>query len=197
MHLPGGFSFLLLFLGIPGVLAVPSSSPLADIGPAPTVKLTDAQGKPFDLAKSRGKCVLVSFVFTTCNGTCPLTSRAMAGCLDALKEAGMRGDKVEFVSITLDPAHDTPEVLTAYSGIYDADPKTWHFLTGTTDEINRVVSAWGMWARRNASGVLDHPSRVFLIDPKGRQREIYSLEFLKPEAVVKDVRGLLDEAAGR
>ena len=59
-----------------------------------------------------------------------------------------------------------------------------------------MVASWGMWARRNASGVLDHPSRVFLIDPNGRQREIYSLEFLKPDAVVKDVKGLLDERKG-
>ena len=184
---------LLLVLG---VLAAPASSPLADIGPAPAVKLTDALGKPFDLASARGKCVLVSFVFTTCNGTCPLTSRAMADCRDALKEAGVWGDRVEFVSITLDPSHDTPGVLKAYSGIYDADPRNWHFLTGSAEEVDRVVSSWGMWARRNAMGVLDHPSRVFLIDPKGRRREIYSLEFLKPDAVVKDVRGLLDEAKG-
>ena len=190
-------SLAFAFLGVSGVLAVQPHSPLADIGPAPRVKLTDAEGKPFDLEKLRGKCVLVSFVFTTCNGTCPLTSRAMAGCRDALKEASVWDGNVEFVSITLDPTHDTPEVLKTYSGIYDADPKTWHFLTGSTAEVDLVVAAWGMWARRNASGVLDHPSRIFLVDPKGRQREIYSLEFLKPEAVVKDVRGLLDEAAGR
>jgi protein SCO1 len=187
-------SLVFVFLGVSGVLAVPSDSPLADIGPAPAIKLTDSAGKPFDLEKLRGKCVLVSFVFTTCNGTCPLTSRAMAECRDALKDAHLWGNRIEFVSITLDPAHDTPEVLKAYSGIYDADPKTWHFVTGSSREVDRVVSAWGMWARRNGSGVLDHPSRVFLIDPKGRQREIYSLEFLKLEAVVKDIRGLLNEA---
>ena len=191
----GHFPRLLLFLGALGVLAVQSHSPLAVIGPAPAVKLTDAEGKPFDLATLRGKCVLVSFVFTSCNGTCPLTSRAMAGCRDSLKDAGMWGDRVAFVSITLDPGQDTPEVLKAYARIYDADPKTWHFLTGSASTVDRIVAAWGMWARRNASGVLDHPSRIFLIDPKGRQREIYSLEFLKPESVVKDVRGLLDEWA--
>ena len=71
-------SFAFAFLGVSGALAVQPQSPLADIGPAPAVKLTDAEGKPFDLEKLHGKCVLVSFVFTTCNGTCPLTSRAMA-----------------------------------------------------------------------------------------------------------------------
>ena len=41
--------------------------------------------------------------------------------------------------------------------------------------------------------MLDHPSRVFLIDPRGRQREIYNLEFLKAETVVEDVRELMNE----
>ncbi len=169
------------------------SSPLADIGPAPEVKLTDAEGKAFDLSQRKGKVVLVSFVYTTCNGTCPLTSAAMAQCRESLEKAGLWGTKVEFVSISLDPAHDTPEVLKAYAKIYDARPDSWHFLTGPADRVDRVVASWGMWARKNALGVLDHPSRVFLVDPKGRQREIYSLEFLTPETVLADVRDVLDD----
>ena len=43
-----------------------------------------------------------------------------------------------------------------------------------------MIAAWGMWAKIGPTGVLDHPSRIFLLDPRGRQREIYSLEFLKP-----------------
>jgi len=183
--------FYLLFSSSLGVLAVQSPSHLADIGPAPETKLTDSEGKPFDLASLRGKCVLVSFVFTTCNGTCPLTSAAMAKCRDALEKDGLWGKSIEFASITLDPAHDSPEVLKLYSGTYDADPRSWHFLTSSPTDIDRVIKAWGMWAKRDASGVLDHPSRIFLVDPRGRIREIYSLEFLVPEAIVKDVRGLI------
>lgn len=166
---------------------------LADIGPAPRVKLRDATGKPFDSQSLKGKCVLVSFVFTTCNGTCPLTTKAMAECRDELAKAGLWGKNVEFVSITLDPEHDTPDVLKPYAAIYEADPRSWHFLTGSPAEVNRVIASWDMWAKRNALGVLDHPSRVFLIDPKGRQREIYSLEFLKPASVLADVKSLINE----
>ena len=50
-----------------------------------------------------------------------------------------------------------------------------------------------MWARVGPSGVIDHPSRVFLVDPSGHLREIYNLETLTPEAVVQDVRAVLDE----
>ena len=182
---------LALFSASSAFSAVNFSSHLADIGPAPETKLIDAEGKPFDLAKMRGKCVLVSFVFTTCNGTCPLTSAAMAKCRDRLEKDGLWGQSIEFASITLDPERDSSEVLAAYSGTYDADPKSWHFLTGSPKDIGRVVASWGMWARRDGSGVLDHPSRIFLVDPKGRIREIYSLEFLTPEAIANDVRGLV------
>ena len=50
-----------------------------------------------------------------------------------------------------------------------------------------------MWAKIGPTGVLDHPSRIFLLDPRGHQREIYNLEFLKPDSVLQDVRGLLAE----
>src|SRR5262249_42027487 len=149
----------LSFLGALGVLAVQSASvPLADIGPAPEVALIDARGRPFRLSDLRGKAVVVSFIYTTCGGSCPATTREMARVQGALKEAGLWGKDVAFVSISLDPARDTPEVLSAYGRAYGADPAAWHFLTGPADRVERVIRSWDMWARRNASGVLDHPS---------------------------------------
>jgi protein SCO1 len=172
------------------------ASPLADIGPAPPVALIDAEGKPFELERLRGKAVVVSFIYTTCNGSCPATTHNLYRVQQALKDAGLWARQVEFVSISLDPARDTPEVLRRYAKIYGADPAAWHFLTGPPDEVSRVVTSWGMWARIGPSGVLDHPSRIFLIDPRGRQREIYNLDFLTPEAVLEDFRTVLREDSG-
>jgi protein SCO1/2 len=168
-------------------------SRLADIGPAPRTTLVDSHEKPFDLAKLRGKVVLVSFIYTTCNGVCPATTQALVGVQKRLKEAGLWGKSVEFVSITLDPKRDTPRVLRDYAALFKADPAAWHFLTGSTEKVSDVIAAWDMWAKRDSTGVLDHPSRVFLIDTRGRQREIYNLEFLIAENVVEDVRGLINE----
>jgi protein SCO1/2 len=170
-----------------------SGGPLADIGPAPEIALVDQAGRPFALSKLRGKVVLVSFVYTTCSGACPATTLAMSRVQKVLREAGLWGSKVEFVSVSLDPARDTSEVLSAYAKVYGADPAVWHFLTGEPGAVARVVAAWGMWARPGPTGALDHPSRVFLVDPRGRQREIYSLEFLAPRAVAKDVQTVLAE----
>jgi protein SCO1/2 len=166
---------------------------LADIGPAPTTVLVDAAGKRFDIASLRGKVVLVSFVYTTCNGICPATTQALAGIQKRLDEAKLWGTSVAFVSITLDPKRDTSEVLRGYARSFKADPAAWHFLTGPSATVEQIIAAWGMWAKTLPTGVIDHPSRIFLIDPKGRQREIYHLEFLKADSIIQDVRGLLAE----
>jgi protein SCO1/2 len=170
-----------------------TSSHLADIGLAPGVELTDQAGKPFALTSLKGKVVVVSFVYTTCSGVCPATTHNMYRVQETLKKAGLWGEKVHFVSISLDPERDTPEVLKRYAEIFSADFDAWHFVTGPTDRVDRVIAAWDMWARRNSAGVLDHPSRIFLIDPKGRRREIYSLEYLKPDTVLQDAKSLLAE----
>lgn len=167
---------------------------LADIGPAPEIALIDQAGKPFALTSLRGRAVLVSFVYTTCTGTCPTTTLNLAREQQALRRAGLRGDKVHFVSVSLDPVRDTPEALAAYARHFDADLASWHFLTGPPEEVARVIASWGMWAKTGPTGTLDHPSRIFLIDPNGRQREIYNLQFLTSATVVQDVKTVLGEA---
>ena len=172
-------------------IAIGQGSSLADIGPAPAVDLVDAEGHPFSLGSLKGRAVLVSFIYTTCNGSCPMTTARLDRARRSLQEEGLWGRSVAFVSITLDPARDTPEVLTRYARAYRADPKSWHFLTGPPDRVAKVIADWDMWARLGPSGVLDHPSRIFLVDPSGRRREIYNLETLTPGAVVQDVRTVL------
>ena len=96
-----------LFSILASALAIGPVSDLADIGPSPSVELTDAEGRPFSLASLEGKVVLVSFIYTTCNGSCPLTTATLDRVRRALREEGLWGQSVEFVSITLDPARDT------------------------------------------------------------------------------------------
>jgi protein SCO1 len=171
--------------------ATGTASRLADIGPAPRTVLLDSSQKPFDLEKLRGKVVLVSFIYTTCNGVCPLTTQALSGAQKKLDEAKLWGKSVEFVSITLDPERDTAQALQTYAKAWGADLPAWHFVTGKPAEVSEVITGWDMWVKTDAKGVIDHPSRIFLIDQRGHEREIYNLEFLKPETVLEDVRELL------
>ena len=181
----------LIVLGLVFVIGGARSSHLADIGPAPRTVLVDSAGKPFDLASLKGKVVLVSFVYTTCSGVCPATTSSLVRIQKALEQAKLWGTSVEFISITLDPKRDSPAALRQYAQLFGAQMASWHFLTGSTSEVESVIAAWGMWAKTGPTGVIDHPSRVFLLDPRGHQREIYNLEFLKPDSVLDDVRGLL------
>ena len=190
MEMPLLASWTLALLFVTGGLP---PSPLADIGPVPRTVLVDSTGKPFDLASLKGKVVLVSFVYTTCNGVCPATTSSLQRIQKSLEQAKLWGTSVEFVSITLDPKRDTPEVLNRYARLFGSDLPRWHFLTGSSADVDLVITAWGMWAKISPTGVLDHPSRIFLLDPQGRQREIYNFEFLNAETVIQDVRGLLAE----
>jgi protein SCO1/2 len=172
----------------------PNASRLAVIRAAPDFTLTTQAEGPLCFRDLRGKVVLVSFVFTTCSGSCPATTHRMSQVAQALQDKGLlKEDRVRLVSITLDPARDTPEALRKYAKAYDADPAHWHFLTGEPAQVHKVLAAWGTWVRPAANGQLDHPSRIFLVDPRGRVREIYNLEFFKAPWVVEDVRLLLAE----
>ena len=172
-----------------------AESRLAVIRTAPDFALTDQEGATLRMSDLKGKVLLVSFIFTTCSGTCPATTHRMDQVQRELKSRGLlRDDRVRFLSISLDPARDTPEVLRRYVQLYGVDAANWSFLTGPRTEVEQVLAAWCMWARPTANGQLDHPSRIFLVDRSGRIREIYNLTFMKPDWVREDVHLLLNEA---
>jgi protein SCO1/2 len=181
-------------LGLLATLLNPAAgrddSRLAVIRTPTDFTLMTQDDKPFRLSSLRGKVVLVSFVFTTCNGTCPATTHRMVLAAGTLGKAGL-SDKVHLLSITLDPTRDKPAVLRDYMRLYDIDAKNWTFLTGSQKQIDNVLSDWGMWVRPAANGQLDHPSRVFLLDSRGRLLEIYNLQFFRPGWVLEDVQQLL------
>ena len=174
-----------------------AASRLAVISKVPDFVLTTQAGETLRRGDLKGKVLLVSFIFTTCNGTCPATTHRMSQVHEELERRGLlKEGRVRFLSITLDPARDTPDALQRYMRLYDLNAADWSFLTGPPEQVARTVAAWGMWARPAANGQLDHPSRIFLADVKGRVREIYNLGFLKPAWAAEDVELLLKEGTG-
>ena len=165
---------------------------LAVIQDAPDFTLTTQDGKEVSLRALRGKVLLVSFVFTTCSGSCPPTTSRMVQVQERLASRGLfKNGRVRLLTITLDPARDTPEAMARYAKLYDADTSNWQFLTGRPERVAKVLADWGMWTKPTANGQLDHPSRIFLVDDRGRVREIYDLANLKPAWVVEDIESLL------
>src|ERR1700704_3230384 len=107
--------------------------PLPKIAPAPLFTLTSQDGAPISLADLRGKVVAVTFIFTLCTSTCPVLTPMMSLVQDRLGRSF--GKSVAFVSITVDPERDTPEMLKLYAQMHGADLAGWSFLTGPAPVI--------------------------------------------------------------
>ena len=167
---------------------------LGDVAPAndlaPPFALTDQDGNPLALADLRGKAVLLDFVYTNCPGPCPILTGLHVEVQRALDPA-LR-DRVQFVSISLDPLNDTPSALREYARKRGADTANWSFLTGPKEEVDAVLRAYGVGSARAPDGTISHLVVTFLIDGEGRIVERFiGLEGHDP----KQVRAALERVA--
>lgn len=161
------------------------------IGPAPPFALTSQDGKPVALATLRGKVVAVTFIYTGCADICPLLTEKMAQVQD---ELGMNfGAKIAFVSITLDPAHDTAEVLKQYAQLFGAKLEGWAFLTGSPEAIDDVAHRYGVFFSRNQDGSIDHTQLTTLVDPSGQIRVQYLGARFDPDEFRHDLMSLIEK----
>lgn len=157
--------------------------------PAPDFDLTDQFGDSFKLGDLDGKVVLMDFIYTNCPGPCPILSRNLVSVQRSL--APPMQARVWFVSVTLDPARDTPEVLRAYAEKHSMDLENWSLLTGAPELVAAVVQSYGVGSVRAADGVtIDHRIATFLIDPKGRIAKRYLGLEHPPEQMAGDLKDL-------
>ncbi len=168
---------------------------LSKIGPAPEFTLTTQDNVRLSLGDLRGKVVAVMFIYASCADTCPLLTAKLAS-LQAKLGADF-GAKVFFASITVDPERDTPEVLKRYAQAHGAKPAGWVFLTGTPVEIVDVEKKYGVFAKKNARGDVDHTFLTSLIDRDGILRVQYLGVRFDPAELLADVRSLLRETSTR
>jgi len=105
----------------------------------PNVVLLNQDGKKLNLKEvvDSGKPVVFDFIYTTCTTICPVLSATFA---NLRKELGENADKVQLISLSIDPEHDRPEQMKKYLSRFKAG-KGWDFLTGSREDINRVLKA--------------------------------------------------------
>jgi protein SCO1/2 len=154
----------------------------------PTFALMYQAGAIVKSESLRGRVLVVSFVFTTCAEACPLITAQLARTQSRVRTERL-DERVRFVSITLDPATDRPEVLRRYADAYGLDLASWHLLTGASDEVGRVVRAFGLNAIARERIV--HGSLVVLVDEKGRIAERRTDLELDPDRLLGSLRKLL------
>jgi protein SCO1/2 len=119
---------------------------------------------------------------------CPLVTAQLARVQARARTEKLDG-RVRFVSITLDPITDTPDVLRRYANAYGIDLTTWHFLTGAADDVTRVVRAFALNAVARERIV--HGSLVVLVDGQGRIAERRTDLELDPDRLLASLRKLL------
>jgi protein SCO1/2 len=145
--------------------AIHDHSGLPMIGEAPDFVLRGQDGARIALDQFRGKAVAVTFIFASCSATCPFLTAKMAAVQDQL--GSNFGPKIAFLSITVDPDHDSPEVLRRYADTFGANPVGWKFLTGSPAVIQDIERQYGVFAARTLDGKLDHTNLTSLVDPQG------------------------------
>lgn len=170
-----------------------------EFGKVPSFALVDQRGQRVTDRDLQGTPWVANFVFTRCPSVCPLLSAKFKAFQDKLGA----GHDVTFVSFSVDPTHDTPEVLAEYAARYDADPKRWRFLTGSLSEIERtVVKGFKIHIgepepRANDPSLIDimHGEHLVLIDRAGVIRGYYRAEPAEFEELQTDLRKLISEGS--
>ena len=164
---------------------------LSKIKPAPEFTLTNQDGKRLALKELRGKVLAITFIFASCVDTCPLLTAKLAGIQKRL--GSDFGSKVHFVSITVDPERDTPEVLKRYAEAYKANLSGWAFMTGSQAEIREVAKRYGIYYKKTPRGDVDHTFLSSLVDQKGTLRVQYMGVKFNPDEMLRDLRSLMRE----
>jgi len=196
-----GYGLFLINRSGSGGSGAPSAAPLPVLRTLSSMELVDQEGEPVNLQTFRGQPWFANIIFTRCPGPCARMTQKMRQLQEALPA---EASEVQLVSLTTDPDFDTPEVLSQYARKFQADTRSWKFLTGTKEEIVRVsTQEWllvmlekGEAERESPNDIFLHSTLTVLMDGLGRIRGTYEiLEEGQFEEALADLQRLLQEAS--
>ena len=167
--------------------------------PTPSFHLQDQFGQSVDIADLRGKVVVLTFLYTNCLDICPLITETLRRAYDSL---GKDAQGTAFVAISVDPSRDTVEQIYRYSkqkGMLDK----WAFLTGSYEDLEPVWLEYYVAAEMETDAeamttalgaedtyvgyLVGHSAPVYLIDPTGRLRVVFTNLTLDPKPLLHDI----------
>jgi len=148
------------------------------IGTVPDFKLIDSAGNAVTRADFAGRVWVADFIFTHCFGVCPILSARMAELQRSLADRQL---DVQLVSISVDPARDSPEALAEYAGRFGADSARWTFLTGERNALYDLIGKGFLLSvserspeQAGGSGdLITHSDRLVLVDRDAKIRGYY------------------------
>jgi protein SCO1/2 len=150
---------------------------------AAEIKMTDHNGKDFQLSSERGKVILLYFGFVNCPDECPLT---MAHIKQALETLGDQAQNIQVVMVSTDPVRDTPEALGNFLGAFNS---SFIGIPGTPEELAKVYKDYGVTV---LDGGETHSSYTYVIDQNGNLRLTFSPD-TQPDDITADLKILLTQ----
>lgn len=173
---------------------------------APDFRLRDEDGKAITQRQARGKVTVLTFLYTTCEDTCPITASQILGALDQI---GPDGEDVAAIAVSADP--DVDDAALARRFLLDRRiTGRMRFALGSAEQLCPVWRAYGVRPQgeryesrcpspgaddpRARPQVFEHSARVVVIDKRGFQRSAFPLDQLTSAALANDVRRLQAES---
>lgn len=147
----------------------------------PHTRLVDQRGRIVDLATAYpGRVTLLAFIFTRCpdKDVCPTVSAKFATLSHQLD-----AKRFHLVEISLDPAYDSPAVLSQYAARFEADANMWSILTGQQQEVQHVLDRFGISSLRVSDEAFLHNEKVFVTTPEGKVADIVQTAGFAPDAL--------------
>lgn len=145
--------------------------------PLPEAALVDQTGAPVFMSSFKGQPLALTFIYTRCPipDFCPLMDRHFKTVQDAIKSTPALS-RARLVTVTLDPAFDTPAVLKPYAAMRGADPAIWSFLTGDVAEVAKFGEQFGLYVEHDATSSINiiHNLRTVVVDPAGRVVKLHN-----------------------
>jgi protein SCO1/2 len=151
---------------------------------APDFRLKNQDGEPVSMRSLRGRPVVVTFLYTHCQDTCPIQAQTVRGALDQL------GHDVPALAVAVDPPNDTPQSARKFLAEQRASGRI-DFVLGSRSELRPL---WKGFAIRPQSVTEEHQARLTLVDARGFQRVGYPGAEATPERLAHDLRILEREA---
>jgi protein SCO1 len=179
-----------------GVARIELSQTLLEPGQmVPNFTMTTQEGKTLSLEDLRGHVVVLTFIYTRCPlpDFCPLIDRKFSELAGKLSVVASRAEQVRLLSVSFDPAHDTPEVLNEHARRQGARPPLWTFAVASNDELAKVAPALGLvyWPDQNEIG---HNLVTAIIDPEGRLVRLERGRKWEPIDLLKAISTLLPQS---
>ncbi len=167
-----GIAFIILIFGIyaiPKIVAKFKTPKLVTIGKVPDFKFTNQNGKTITNEFYKNKVYVVEFFFTTCPTICPKMNKNMV----TIQDEFFGNPNFGIASFSINPKHDTPQILKEYAKKHGAISKNWNFLTGNQDVIYDLANnGFTLYAGvdSNAEGGFEHSGMFALVDKNGNIR---------------------------